>query len=414
MKIKHTLNKTILSNYIYLMLLQGANFLLPLIILPYLIHTLGIEKFGVVMIATSFITFFNILVDFGFNISATREVSIIREDKVKLSDFFWTIMFIKLMLLFLSFLILTVLVFLIPKLRNEALVYIFTFGIVIGQALFPAWFFQGIEKMRVITIVNVTAKVIFTILIFLFIKKPEHYLYVPVLNSLGFIIAGLLGFFISLRYIHLRKPVYKNIKSFTKESSFLFFSNFSANLYTSANTFIVGMFAGNFLAGIYSSMEKLVIALKSMYIPFYQATFPWLSRKKIKEKIGFIKKIRPLVMLVGLSFLGFIFIFADDILTLIYHKPEIVQYSNVFRILGLIALFSGLGMLYIFLFFPSIKAYKERMYIMISGGIFNILLAVILIQFFSIYGVAIAAATTELALFLFAHYVFKNKIVPNT
>jgi len=411
MELKQKFNKTVISNYIYLMLLQGANFLLPLIVLPYLIKVLGIEKFGVVMIAASFITFFNILVDFGFNISATREVSLIRENKKDLSDFFWTILFIKLMLIIIGFIILLILVYLIPKFRQEAFVYIASFGIVIGQALFPTWFFQGIEKMRMITIINVTAKLIFTVLIFLLIKQQDQYIYVPVLNSLGFIIAGIIGLLISLKYVLIRKPVFNNIKKLIKDSAFLFISNFSTNLYTSANTFILGMFSGDYLAGIYASMEKLIIALKSMYIPFYQAVFPWLSRKDNAEKAKFIQQIRPYIIAIGASISLVIFVFADSILNIIYHKPAINQYSNVFRILGFIALFSGLGMMYVSLLFPSLKLYKERMSVMLSGGIINIVLAIILVRFFNIYGVAISAVTTEFLLFVIAHQIFKRKVI---
>jgi len=410
MKITKNIDRKILSNYIYLMLLQGANFLLPLIILPYLVKVLGLEKFGVVMIAASFITFFNILVDFGFNISATREVSLIREDKEQLSRFFWTVLFIKLILILIGFALLLLLVYLIPKFRQEAWVYLFSFGIVIGQALFPAWFFQGIEKMRVITIVNVTAKLIFTILIFLLIKRQEQYVYVPVLNSLGFIIAGLMGLLMSFKYISLRKPLKNDMNKLVKDSAFLFVSNFSTNLYTSANTFILGMFAGDYLAGIYASMEKLIIAVKSMYVPFYQAVFPWLSRKTNTEKVGFIHRIRPFVIAAGLGISLLILLFSDRILQLIYHKPEIVSYANVFRILGFIALFAGLGMMYVSLLFPAVKLYKERMKVMITGGIINIVLAGILVQFFNIYGVAISAVTTEFLLFVMAHRIFKQKV----
>ena len=409
MKISKKFNKKILSNYIYLMLLQAANFLLPLIILPYLVKVLGLEKFGVVMIAASFITFFNILVDFGFNISATREVSLIRDDKEQLSRFFWTVLLIKLILILTGLVILLLLVYLIPKFRQEAWVYLFSFGIVIGQALFPAWFFQGIEKMRVITIVNVTAKLIFTVLIFLLIKHQDQYIYVPVLNSLGFIIAGLMGLFISFKYISLRKPLAKDMNKLVKDSAFLFVSNFSTNLYTSANTFILGMFAGDYMAGIYASMEKLIMAVKSMYIPFYQAVFPWLARKTNAEKVAFIRRIKPLIAGAGLGISLLILVFADKILQLIYHKAEIVSYANVFRILSFIALFAGLGMLYVYLLFSSLKWYKERMIIMLSGGIVNLILAVILVQFFNIYGVAISAVTTEFFLFVTAQQIFNRK-----
>ena len=73
--------KIIAKNYVALLFIQGANFILPLIILPYLVRTLGSEKYGLVMVAQSVALFLTIIVDFGFNISATREVANLKNDK---------------------------------------------------------------------------------------------------------------------------------------------------------------------------------------------------------------------------------------------------------------------------------------------------------------------------------------------
>ena len=92
------------QNYLYLLLIQGTNLVLPLITFPYLVRVLGSEKYGLVMIAYSLMKFFIITVDFGFNISATREVALLKNDKRKLSKFYWNVLIIKGLLLILTFL----------------------------------------------------------------------------------------------------------------------------------------------------------------------------------------------------------------------------------------------------------------------------------------------------------------------
>ncbi len=398
----------VLSNYIYLLLIQGTNFILPLITFPYLVRTLHLEKYGVVMMAGSLMVFMNIFVDFGFNISATREVSIIRNDKKKLSAFYWNVFYTKLILLFISFIILYLLTLIVPKLQSERQVFLLSFGVVIGQNIFPAWFFQGIEKMKVITLMNVLAKIIFAIAIFLFIKSPAQYIFVPVLNSLGFLIAGTLGFLISLRYIHYIKPQKSVMKSFFGENKSLIASNFATSIYTSGNTFILGLIGGDEMAGIYSSMEKLVMAFKTLYTPLYQAMFPWLASKPKEKIIQFIEYLKKPVALSGLLIFLLIFIFANLILNIVYNNKVITSYSNVFRILGLIAFFAALNMMYVSLAFPALKKYNYRMIPMVTGGVINFILAVAGAYLFGIYGVAVAVVLAELSILLMANYYFKK------
>ena len=162
-------SKKISANFMYLSILQGMNLLLPLITFPYLVRVLGIEKFGLIMFAQAFIVYFSMLADYGFNLSGIREVSSNRNNKNKLIKIFSSIMIARFVLVLIGLIFLTIVVFSFEKFSQNWELYYLTFGIVIGTALFPTWFFQGMEKMKYITVLTVIAKLIFTLSIFIFV-----------------------------------------------------------------------------------------------------------------------------------------------------------------------------------------------------------------------------------------------------
>ena len=400
--------RAVAHNFVSLIFLQGANYILPLLVLPYLVRILGAEKFGLVMFSQSLILFLTVFVDYGFNISGTREISINRGDKKELSKIFSAIIIIKIGLILVALVLLFMVVELFTRFSIDAEVYYLSFGVTIGQALFPVWFFQGIEKMKFVTLINILAKVITTILIFVIIRVKSDYILVPIFYSLGYIVAGVFGLFLCLKYVNFKLPSIGLMKRLLVDSTSLFVSNFATSLYTACNVFILGLFAGNTIAGIYSSMEKLILAIKNVYTPLYQALYPWVARQTDLKKVMVIKSISPFVFFTGLVLTLLILIFGKEILLLIYNDPLITEYAIIFKILGFISIFSGMNMLYNMLYFPSIKRYKVRMNILIVGGIFNIVMNLIFVQFYGIYGLAIIVASTELLLLILGYYFFKK------
>ncbi|MGC9070591.1 MAG: oligosaccharide flippase family protein, partial [Elusimicrobiales bacterium] len=241
------------KNFLSLSVLQAANYIFPLIIFPYLVRVLGVEKFGLISFAQAFIMYFNVLVDYGFNLSATREISINRDNKEKISEIFSSVMFIKFGLIMISLILLTIIVFSFEKFRVDWLIYYLTFGIVIGQAMFPVWLFQGLEEMRYITYVNVIAKGIFTLAVFVFVRNISDYYKVPLLNSIGFITAGIISLVMVKKKfgIIFSKSSLVTIKNQLTNGWHIFVSNIMGMLYRNSNSLLLGIITNNLMVGYY-------------------------------------------------------------------------------------------------------------------------------------------------------------------
>lgn len=285
--------KRLISNFFSLSVLQGANYLLPLITLPYLVRVLGPEKFGLIAFAQAFIQFFVILTDYGFSLSATREISIHRENKQKVSEIFCSVMVIRFSLAILSFIILLLIVFGFGKFRNDWQIYFLTFGIVVGQVLFPVWLFQGMERMKYIAFLNIVSKLFFTVSIFVIVKKSSDYIYVPLINSCGFILAGILAQILAFRNFGVRINLSginaTRMYSILKEGFSVFSSLVSSRLLYKSPTLFIGIILDYSMVGFYSVAEKIITALKGIILVFNQTVYPRLSKMIVENKYRYLR-----------------------------------------------------------------------------------------------------------------------------
>ena len=136
-----TKKNRVFENFISLGALQIFSYVIPLITLPYLSRVLGVEKFGLVFFAMAFVEYFRVLTDYGFNLSATREIAVNRHNQNNLSNIFNSVTVVKFLLLIISFGILLLSLAFIPKLHDEWLVFMLSFLMVVGNAIYPFWFF---------------------------------------------------------------------------------------------------------------------------------------------------------------------------------------------------------------------------------------------------------------------------------
>ncbi|NNV08005.1 flippase [Geobacillus sp. C56-T2] len=392
--------KRLLENFLSLATLQGLNYILPLLTLPYLVRVLGPANYGLIAFAQSFIQFFVIFVDYGFNLSATNQIAVYREDREKVQRIFSTVIAIKTLFAVIGFAVLCLLVFLVPKFQEHKLVYIFTFGMVIGNVLFPVWFFQGMERMRYITVLNIIAKTLFTSGVFLLVKQQDHILLVPLLNSLGTMLVGLLSLAMvkGTFGIHVILPTWSDVKHQLKEGWHLFISTVAISLYTISNTFILGLFTNNTIVGYYASAEKIINAANGMINPVSQAIYPYISRLILgnyEKGLIFIGKILLIISSCTLIISFGIFMLADGIVDIAlggHYKPSVI----VLEILSFLPFVIGLSNILGIQTMLTLGYKKAFSNILMLASALNISLAFFLVPIWQHVGTAIGVVISEL------------------
>lgn len=407
--------KTIFSNFMSLSVLQGANLILPLITFPYLVRTLDVDKYGLVVFAQAFIAYFALAADYGFNLSGIREISLYKNNFLKLTRTYNSILIARLGLVIVGFLVMSLIVLSIDKFSENWKLYFLTYGMVFGTALFPTWFFQGMQKMKYITILTVVAKTIFTISIFFLVKSPSDYLWVPFLNSVGFIVVGIISLIIINKQFKIPFALqnFKYIYQQLQKGWFIFISKISTNFYTATTTFVLGLVTNTTLVGYYVIAEKVVRIITAMFSPLIQAIYPHvveLTKKSKEETIIFLRKILKYTLVITIIIWTIGFIFAEPTFNLVFNK-DVDHSILLFRILSPLIIILPIAALLFNVALLSFKMDSSFFKIYLTGGLLNVVLLglFLFVLELSTIGAAMSLLICETVITIYAAFILKSK-----
>ncbi|SFN38030.1 polysaccharide transporter, PST family [Algoriella xinjiangensis] len=386
----------------------------PLIIFRILIDVVGVEKFGLLNLVIAFVVYFQILIDYGFNNSATRQISLNKGREVRLNIIINKVISAKIYLLIFSFIIFSLIVFSLPSFKENWGIYFLYFGVTIGYTFSPSWYYQGIQNMKSYMFTNIIVKISSLVIIILIIKEENDFWLVPLVLSLSQIIIAIVTFsllFLNTSYrFKLLSPnkIYKELN----EGKYFFLSELQATLFTNTNILILGFFSSLTNVAYFTSADKLSRCIRNIQIPLSNALYPHLSIEINKDPIKGLKQINK-ITLVGLSILIsssiIIGYFGEKIIILIFSK-DMIEATRVFQILLLIPIFSFVDSMYGKQILLNLKKDKIFFNIFLFSSIFCLLLSCILSYKYNIIGTAIAVVIGQgiLAILMF---FYAQKIV---
>ena len=375
--------KVLIDNFLALVLLQIAGYVLPFVTLPYLSRVIGLEKYGEIAFASAIMVYFQTVVDYGFVFSAVRDVARCRNDKEIASTIFSNVMWARFILVLVSFVLLLILIFSIPKFYEMRLILTMSFFMVIGHALFPDWMFQALEKMRYITILNLFTKVLFTVLVFVFIKEQRDYIYQPILTSLGFCISGVMSLIILRKMgIRLKKPDWKSSCLLIKSNTDLFINQIVPNLYNSMSSIVLGFTHGSAANGILDAGNRFNAVASSFVAIISRVFFPFLSRR-IEKHETYLK-----IHLSMSCMLAIILFFGAPILIDIFYTEEFLPAIKVLRLMSISLVFLSLTSIYGNNYLVLIGKEKELRKSTVLSSFIGFIIMMPLVHYFSYLGAA--------------------------
>jgi len=411
-QLKNILNteskKRLFSNFISLSVLRGFQFLIPLISLPYLVRTIGIDNFGLLSFALSLGFYFGAVIQFGFGITATREIARYRENPIKLARIYSATLTASIILAVVSAIIFTLIILSFEKFNVHLKLYLFTLAYIVFQNLFPIWFFQGMEKMKYIAFLTLCTSALFLINLFIFITEQDDYVYVPLIQSVAAMVTFMLSVWVIKKQFNVKylRPSWKEIKIVYSEGRHAFISQLAPNLYNNSAVFLLGIFTNNSVVGLYSAATKVIDAVISFGYVLSNTFLPYLSRNLQQHKA-----FQRIMLVSGGALTVITFLLAEWIVQLLFGSENLEVAVYIEWLAGCIFLLF-VTMTYGTNFLMLIGRERVVKNIALYNSIIFFVIALSIIPFYGIWGaiVVLVGARLVMALLQFSYYLkYRNQ-----
>ena len=400
----------VFRNTVSLYGIQVAGYILPIFTFPYLARVLGAGKWGRIQWVGAFMGYFLAITEYGFNLSATREVSLNRNRLDVLCSIYTSTMVARLLLMILSFVLMTAIVFSFPRLRPDWDLFLISFLTVVGSVLFPQWLFQGLEKMEYITIREVGARFIGLMTIFFVVRSESDYLWAALVMSGSTALAGAVGLIYVRRLtgVTFTRTSIPELRKTMADGWHVFLSTAAIKVYTTSNMVILGWIAGDAEVGYYAAANKLIDAARGLVSPLSTAIFPHVSfraSESRQEAVSFIRRnLFRLTAPFAVISLG-LFVLAPLLIHLIYVN-KFDEAIPLLRIMAPIPFVVAFGTSFATYFMLGLGYKKEWSNMIVTAGLLNF---VVLLPLLAVCKPSTAVAITGVAIETFVlvrSYVF--------
>ncbi|MCA3968485.1 flippase [Vibrio vulnificus] len=290
------MDKKTLVNVSSIFITRVAGYIVPLISLPYLVRVLEPSGYGAYAFSFAFTQYFVLLVNYGFDLSVTKDIAQFSSDREKVSVYFWSVLSVKIILFFISISLFIVSCSFSDTLQKNAYNISFQFIMVFAAVVFPQWLFQGKEELGVISMLRLVTQVLCLPMIFLFVNEQEDIWLASFLTALPYLMTAIFSMVLifSRGWITWCTPPKKRIIEQLIDGWYIFVSTASVSLYTTSISVFLGFVSSPESVGIYVAASQLMQAAKGLISPLLEVYYPKISKLVSENKANAIIEIKKL------------------------------------------------------------------------------------------------------------------------
>ncbi len=274
-----------MENYFFMTVLQILNMCFYLLIYPFLIRTLGQEGYGLYAYAASMVFLFVTFVNFGFDLPAAQQVALHSDDKQVLRSVLSCVQTAKIYIEMIAVLCFAVIMLINPIMGNAPCVFWITFLQTLTFILFPQWYYQGLQKMKMVTYIQFGFRLLSLPFIFIFIKSPQDVWVFALITSLASVLGGITAW-LMIRYCDGIKIYWASIPAVKRaylEAVPFCGSNIIGVAKEQGMILMAGSFLGMADVAIYDLANKIMLIPRTIFSKLNDALYPKMVVRSDKE-----------------------------------------------------------------------------------------------------------------------------------
>lgn len=333
------MNNPLMANSFYLYVAHFADYFFSILILPFIARILGPEELGNLVLAQTFGLFLLLIMEFGFSLTATREVAILKNKKEELANYIGKAFSFKFLLIPITIILCIIIINTFPIFKTKPYyIWIVMVGSLF-QGLAPTWFFQGIERLKIVALSKVIFRAIGFIIILFFIKDKED----------GWIILISYTITSSLIFIYLTNNILKivgriklskikDLNVIWKKSRWVFLISIIPLIFQNSAAFLLSLTVAPFQLGLYFGATKIYRSFNTLYGPIGLAVYPKLVTSNIDDKNAskkLAKKLFYLLFTLGLVFCSLL-LFLPNLFISFLLGNDFLDASRTLQLFGIV------------------------------------------------------------------------------
>lgn len=400
-------NKIIIENYFFMTILQLLNSMFYFLIYPYLIKTLGLETYGLYVFSMSIVNYFMSIVSFGFDYPAVNEISQNPNDEKIKSHTLSCVFTAKIYLEIISFAIFGLLLLFIPSILENWTIYLVLFFNTFVSILFPNWYFQGIQKMRIVTYIQLFFKILSLPFIFIYVLNSNDLLMFVYIITLSNVFGGVVAF-LMIRYVDKLKICWmpwNEIKKWYVDALPFFWSNAGAMIKQQSISVIIGSLFSMSDVALYDLAYKIISIPMVLFGSVNGALFPKIA---VNNNKSIIRKVIIYEFLAGTFAIFSIVVFGRWIISLLGGEKMIDAYPIAVILSFGILTFLLVGAYISFVFVPQRKYYLITKNQLVAFVVFFVLMGIGLFVWRNIISISIAWSLAGLFEIIYCNVLFKK------
>lgn len=408
--------RALLGNFAALYGLHFGNYLLPLALTPFLARVLGVDGWGLFVFAQAFGNYLSIVVEYGFTTAGAREVARHRDQPARLRQLVADALGAKILLTAAALLTAVAAGALVPAFRDSpALLWAAVFW-AIAFGFTPSWYFQGLERMSLMASIDLAAKALGTLAVFVFVRKPDQAWLALALQGAGATTAALIGLGLAYREVGFRRPTLAGGIETLRLGFSLFAFRGATSLYSVSNAFVLGLYFATSPAvvGYFGGADKIARAFQGLLAPLSQALFPRLSSQLVRDPEGgrrtFVRSTR-LSVLVGLA-LTVVCLAGAPLWVRLLLGPDFGPSVGLVRVLSLLPLMVSINMCLGFFWLLPLGRDREFLFVIGAAGAAHLAVLLLVAPRFGVMGVAMAAVGVEFLILAGLYAAYRRPVLP--